>query len=113
MTVKSKQNGSDNLSREKMYNAYLTNLRFALDYVRIPLNNPDTETVAISSDHGNASGEWRIYGHGPGRFYPQVRYVPWAVTSASDTGEYIPQITLSQDIDTTIISQFGVLGYRS
>jgi len=99
-------------SRKKVYNAYLTDLRFILNEIRKLLDNLDAEEVAISSDHGDAFGEWGICGHGPGRFHPQVRYVPWAVTSASDSGEYVPQITPPQDTDITILSQLEALGYR-
>jgi hypothetical protein len=99
-------------SREKVYDAYLADLRFVLDEIRVLLNNLDAETVAISSDHGDAFGEWGIYGHGPGRFHPQVRYVPWAVTSASDSGDYSPQITPHLNTGSSMVSQLEALGYR-
>jgi len=103
---------SKSYDRNKVFNAYLNDLKFVLDEVQVLLNNLDAETVVISSDHGDAFGEWGIYGHGPGRFHPQVRYVPWAVTNASDSGEYTPQITSSPNTETSMTSQLEALGYR-
>jgi hypothetical protein len=103
---------SKSYGRDKVFSAYLDDLRFVLDEVQILLNNLDAETVVISSDHGDAFGEWGIYGHGPGRFHPQVRYVPWAITSASDCGEYEPRIDSPREPTSSMHSQLEALGYR-
>jgi hypothetical protein len=103
---------SKTYGRNKVFNAYLDDLRFVLDEIQVLLDNVDAETVAISSDHGDAFGEWGIYGHGPGRFHPQVRYVPWAITSASDNNEYDPQIDPPRETNSSMVSQLEALGYR-
>jgi len=97
---------------ERVFGAYLDDLRYVLDDVRILLNNIEADKVAISADHGDAFGEWRVFGHGPGRFHPQVRYVPWAVTTASDSGEYEPQIKPPKKTDSPTMDQLEALGYR-
>lgn len=77
-------------SRETVYESYLENLRLALDHVEVLLQNVDAETVAISADHGEAFGEYGLYSHRFGIPHPQMKYVPWCETTATDTGEYTP-----------------------
>lgn len=84
------RNGGD---FDKVWNAYLDNLRMVLDEVEIVLDNIDADTVAISADHGEAFGEWGIYWHMIGLPHPKLKRVPWVVTTATDTGEYEPTVT--------------------
>ncbi|MBX0324995.1 LTA synthase family protein [Halomicroarcula sp. F13] len=69
---------------EKVWDAYLDNLRWVLDEVEILLKNLDAEKVALSADHGNAYGEWGMYMHRYAVPVPEVRRVPWAETTATD-----------------------------
>lgn len=78
---------------EKVWNAYIDNLRLVLDEVEILLQNLDAETVAISADHGEAFGEWGIYWHLTGLPHPRLKKVPWVITTAKDSGEYEPSLT--------------------
>lgn len=80
---------------EKVWDAYLDNLRLVLDEVGVLLENLDADRVAISADHGDAFGEWGVYWHLLALPHPHVKRVPWTVTSATDTGSYQP--TLSPD----------------
>ncbi|PSP48877.1 hypothetical protein BRC67_12005, partial [Halobacteriales archaeon QH_3_68_24] len=43
--------------------AYLDNLRIVLDEVAVLLENIDADTVAITTDHGEAFGERNFYRH--------------------------------------------------
>lgn len=96
-----------------VFNSYLDDLRYVLEDIKVLLNNIEADTVAISADHGDAFGEWGVYGHDPGRFHPKVRYVPWAITSGTDKGEYEPQIEMAEkEKDTTNVEQLEALGYR-
>lgn len=98
--------------RERVFDAYLDDLRYVLDDIRVLLNNLDADTVVLSADHGDAFGEWGVFGHGPGRFHPQVRNVPWAVTSASDSGEYEPRLESPDTTESSTLDQLEALGYR-
>lgn len=76
------------VSSEKAYQNFLDNLRLALDYVEILLENIDAERVVISADHGEALGEWGLWDHEHGFPFSPMRTVPWAETTASDEGTY-------------------------
>jgi len=67
---------------------YLQTLHFVLEYVKILLQNIDAETVAITSDHGEAFGENGVWGHPFGHPFPPVKTVPWTTTSATDERTY-------------------------
>ncbi|QZX99908.1 sulfatase-like hydrolase/transferase [Halobaculum rubrum] len=78
-----------NVSRDEVWDAYVDNLRYVLDSLPALLENIDADTVVITSDHGNALGEWGVYGHP----YPSVPIeplvnVPWIETQAqNDRGD--------------------------
>ncbi|UOO95164.1 LTA synthase family protein [Halococcus dombrowskii] len=89
------------VSRATVWNRYMAELRLGLDAIDILLRNYEAERVAITADHGEAFGERYLgvpgYKHRVGMLHPKVRQVPWAITSATDTGERIPDI----DIETS------------
>jgi hypothetical protein len=80
----------DGVSYETVWEAYLDELRLALDEVELLLENVDADRVVISADHGEAFGEYGIYSHPTGMLHPKIRRVPWAETTATDTGTYEP-----------------------
>ncbi len=76
---------------QTIWDAYIDNLRFILDEVEILLQNVDGDTVVISADHGEGfGGKWGVNHHPIAIPHPKIKRVPWAVTSATDTGSYIP-----------------------
>lgn len=76
------------ISREQLWNAYLDTLRLGLNSVEYLLSEIDDEkTVILSADHGNAMGEWGVYGHPPSVPVPSVREVPWVKADLSAVGE--------------------------
>jgi hypothetical protein len=77
-------------SKAEEWRRYRENLLYVLDYVDRLLSSIDADPVAISSDHGEAIGEWGIYGH-YGIPLRVLREVPWIETAATDTGEYDPE----------------------
>jgi hypothetical protein len=92
---------------------YKDNLRWVLDDVKILLENVDAETVVISSDHGNAIGEWGCYGHRPYVPLPAVKRVPWVETSAVDESTHEPDVEDLGDIDAeTVDKRLEALGYK-
>lgn len=98
------------IDRDTYWQAYQDNLRRALDDVEVLLANIDADRVAITADHGDALGEWGIYDHPVGCLHPAVKDVPWVETTASDTGEYIPDEETTQT-DTSVEDRLQSLGY--
>jgi hypothetical protein len=70
---------------------YRENLRYVLDEVALLLDNVDADRVAITADHGNAFGEWHLYGHAEGVALPCLREVPWYLTEAADRRTHEPR----------------------
>ncbi|MFC7131176.1 hypothetical protein [Haloferax chudinovii] len=101
------------LERDTVWEAYKDNLRLVLDEVRIVLENIDAENVVITSDHGNAIGEWGIYGHPPGLPLDCLRVVPWIQTEAENTGSYTPPKKEDSQIEVNRDDQLKALGYKS
>jgi hypothetical protein len=104
----------DGVPRSTVWEAYLDELRYGLDHVETLLRNVDAETVAITADHGECFGEYGIYSHPAGVPVPPLRRVPWATTTATDSGEYEPEIELPDDdgVSRSVEDQLESLGYK-
>jgi hypothetical protein len=98
---------------DTVWEAYLNEIRFALDEVEIALNNIDAEKVIITADHGEAFGEYGIYGHTIGSLHPQVRHVPWVETTATDSNTYHPVIEEKNEADDSTEEILEALGYKT
>lgn len=99
-------------SRDEVYDAYKETLRWVLDDVEELLENIDAEKVVITSDHGEAFGEWKAYGHPEGFPHPVVRKVPWIETTATDTHTRDPDLSEDSSVETDIEQHLEDLGYR-
>ena len=100
------------LDRGTVWKAYAENLRCVLDDVGLLLRNLDAGRVVISADHGNAFGEAGVYGHPYGVPLRCLRRVPWAVTSAEDTGEYEPAAgARDRGARSSVEEKLSALGY--
>lgn len=102
---------------EKVWKAYLDELRYALDDVELLLRNLDAEKVVITADHGEAFGEYGVLGHKIGSIHPKVRKVPWVETTATDLNTYSPS-TAPPNGDTSmstssVTEQLEALGYKT
>lgn len=97
------------LDREIVWSAYRENLRYVLEDVELLLQNLDADRIVISADHANAAGEFGVYGH-PKAPLKTLREVPWYVTSATDTGEYEPELQPA-DERGDVEEKLGALGY--
>lgn len=102
---------AEELSEKEVWNGYRDNLEYVLEDVKLLLNNIDAEKVVITSDHGNAMGEWMVYGHPPGSPLRCLREVPWITTSASDTSSYEPTFEDISDVTVDREDQLQALGY--
>lgn len=72
------------LDRSAVWKGYEDNLRLGLDEVSILLENIDAQKILITSDHGNAIGEWGLYGHPERMPFDVLRRVPFYQTSGTD-----------------------------
>jgi hypothetical protein len=99
------------LDRKAAMASYLDNLRLVLGEVELLLENLDADTVAISADHGEAFGEWGQYSHPRGSINPVIKKVPWAETTATDTGLHTPT-SEKRDVEMDLGAHLADLGYR-
>jgi len=91
---------------------YLDNLRLVLDEVELLLSNLDAGRVVITADHGELFGEGGEYGHPDGWPLRAVRTVPWAVTTAADTGSHAPAVDRGAP-ETDVEELLRGLGYAT
>jgi len=101
------------IDRDEFWSAYRKNLCAVLEDVELLLSNLDAEKVVLTSDHGDALGEWGIYDHPVGCLHPSVRKVPWVETEAKDTGEYEPAPLTEEKETTPVEDQLRALGYTA
>lgn len=102
------------LSREEHIERYAANLEYIVDHVREELLTAiDADKVALTADHATLFGDYGLYKHPTNVPLPVLRRVPWATTSATDTGEYdledISKEEKQQDVDRE--EQLKDLGY--
>jgi hypothetical protein len=98
------------LDDEVVWESYRSNLRYVLNDVSILLKNIDAENVVITADHGNAAGEYGVYGH-PRVPLSCIREVPWYRTTATDAGTYTPTIEPEEDT-ADVEERLSALGYK-
>lgn len=100
------------VDEEALWQAYDDNLRYVFEAVETILESVDGR-VAITADHGNAAGEWGMWGHRVGVPHPKLRWVPWDVRSASNTGEFEPASydRPSRDVEVDTEQRLADLGY--
>ncbi|KAA9395877.1 hypothetical protein Har1130_15575 [Haloarcula sp. CBA1130] len=84
------------ISKQDAWENYLDNLRLVLGSIRRLLENIDAERVAITADHGELFGEMKQYGHPEGIPHPNLKKVPWAVTSATDRETSTPRVAVTE-----------------
>lgn len=97
---------------DEVWAAYRDNLRYVLDDIEVLLENMDAERVAVTADHGNAFGEFGLWGHDSDVLLPSVRLVPWAETTGRDTGEYEPSVEPREADTAAVEDRLRALGYR-
>lgn len=98
--------------REAVWAAYRENLRVVLDDVQRLLDSVDAPRTVLTADHGNAIGEWGVYGHPNGFPHPSVKRVPWVETTAVDDGTYEPSAGERRQTTSSVEDRLEHLGYR-
>ena len=101
------------LDPEAVTEAYDANLAYVFESVETLLENVDG-TVAITADHGNALGEWGMWGHRAYVPSMALKKVPWDVREATDRGSYTPDFdpdAVEEDADEDVTDRLRALGY--
>jgi len=95
-----------------VWDSYKATLELALEHVDALLEEVDAR-VLVTADHGNAFGEWGIYGHPWGWPQPAVRRVPWVLVDATKERETPSTSVLSESGSSVDVDeQLRALGYR-
>lgn len=97
------------ISQSDLRTAYESNLRRALRQVRRLVTETDIDPVVVMGDHGEALGEYGIFGH-PSIDHPYIRTVPWGVVSG--VAEY-PDGAAADVATSDVESRLADLGYLS
>lgn len=100
--------------RERVWSLYLNELEFGLDSVQTLVKDIDVETVVVTSDHGEAFGEFGLYAH-PRVPIPKLRKVPWVETTKRGRSEYTTVLepeSRNDVVEPDVEEQLGLLGYR-
>ncbi|QAY21074.1 sulfatase-like hydrolase/transferase [Halorubrum ezzemoulense] len=101
----------DGVSKDKVWDSYLDNLRYVLDSVELLLQNLDAEKVVITADHGELFSFG--IGHAAGFPHPQLKKVPWVVTSATDNKTHSVNIAEKEPADDPDLDEhLQALGYK-
>jgi hypothetical protein len=101
------------LSRTELRRVYVSSLRRVLRAVRRLVAETSIETIAVMGDHGEALGEYGIYGH-PDLDHPDVRTVPWAVVEGIRRDPGTDVVGAADATDTTdrgVTERLEDLGY--
>lgn len=104
---------------DEFWEAYRDNLTWVLDDIQRLLQNC-TSDVVLTSDHGNAAGEFGVWSHPPGTPIPSLRRVPWIECRGQNTEVESPPLPTSiqsseptHSGDTiTVEERLTALGYR-
>jgi hypothetical protein len=98
------------VDHDEVWEGYRANLELVLNEVAVLLRNVEADIAVVTSDHGNALGEWFVYGHPPTMPQDCLRVVPWIETTATDEGTREPT-THSTETTVERDEQLAALGY--
>lgn len=101
------------LDEQRVRAAYRENLELALPEVRRLVESLDGRTV-VTSDHGNAFGEWWTYGHPPNRHIDALTRVPWATVESGERRPVTPAdrtVSTAEVGDDRVSERLEHLGY--
>ena len=93
-----------------LWEAYDENLRYVWEDVQLLLNNISGKAV-ITADHGNALGEWGMWGHRRGIPIRAMREVPWDTYQCTDSEDYEPSTYDRRSDEDSVDERLRALGY--
>jgi len=95
---------------DEVWDAYDDNLRYVWSEVERVTSNV-SGTVVVTADHGNALGEFGMWGHKPGMPHPKMRRVPWVEFECEDSGDEVEAET-GTEVTDNVSERLEVLGYK-
>lgn len=100
--------------KDIVWREYKNNLEFVLDEIELLVKNIQYDSAVITTDHGNAIGEYSLYGHFKNLPISCLVDVPWCTIKVEDKNNYQPNINYDDINRTTarVESQLEDLGYR-
>jgi hypothetical protein len=101
------------VSRQEVWKQYRANLEYVLNDIELLLASIDADSVVITSDHGNAFGEFGIFGHYDTIPIPVLRTVPWSETTANRINKYEPSKYDTNTHHNDLSDQLRALGYKN
>ncbi|WP_199243376.1 alkaline phosphatase family protein [Halopenitus persicus] len=111
--------GELDITRDRLWTAYVENLKGALPHVKKFLSQTKGRTI-VTADHGNMFGEQsfpipiREWGHPHTTFTEELVKVPWLVVEDGSRREIVPEESnASPDVDSNVSDRLQQLGYRS
>lgn len=101
------------LSLNEVWIAYKDNLEWVLEEVNRWRTETDAE-ILVTSDHGNAIGEFNQWSHPPSMANPAIRKVPWVRYSGRGNNEFTLNHTPPSTVDytTDVDNRLNALGYK-
>lgn len=101
------------VSVSEAWEAYVANLRHVLEDVGLLLHSVSAASVVLTADHGEAFGEWGVYGHRPNIPISAIRSVPYVKLSAEDDSEYSPsEYAVTEGGSHAAREKLEALGYQ-
>lgn len=105
---------SGDLDKDELWDAYKDNLRWVLGEVKRWYEHTEAK-ILVTSDHGNAKGEFGQYSHPPNSANPYLRKVPWTYLHGVGEKSIGPKDTRKPPIhleDADVNKQLKHLGYK-
>jgi hypothetical protein len=105
------------IDKDTVWEAYVENLEITMPHVERVCDELEGKTV-VTADHGNALGEWGIYGHPHNRFIESLVEVPWFVADfegrkQTAEGNMSEENKTSGTEDDVIEDRLQALGYKT
>lgn len=100
------------IERSAAWKAYQENLELTLPHVKELLDGLNGKSI-LTSDHGNAFGEWEIFGHPASRHINALIEVPWVEIMADDRKEIQEgEVRATTDETSDLQDRLTHLGYQ-
>lgn len=101
--------GAGEIDETALWAAYADSLQWGLQAGVRRLEATCEATIAVTSDHGQAAGEWGVWGHPGGVPLRALQVVPWDVREGTGDERVTGDVEPTTDVDTA--AQLEALGY--
>lgn len=107
------RNRNGEIDSQELWDAYKDNLEWVMEDIH-RFANSINDDIVLTADHGNAMGEWGVYGHPSGSPISELRDVPWITIRGSGSEKYSCNQTKKREtVEADVQSRLESLGYKS